>query len=134
MVAVVFDYTPAAPQAAPQVETPADPPRNEVPGPAPATEASQREPVRRDGRVRILAAEDNLTNQKVLAALLEPLDVDLTMTADGEEVVAAYRAARFDLVLMDVQMPEMGGGNGPGADADPGGHRQRHDPSDQQLP
>jgi CheY-like chemotaxis protein len=61
------------------------------------------------GRLRVLAAEDNLTNQVVLAALLESLDVDLMMTADGEEALAAYRAADFDLVLMDIQMPNMGG-------------------------
>ena len=61
------------------------------------------------GRLRILAAEDNLTNQVVLTALLESMDVDLTMTADGEEAVAAYRTDAFDLVLMDIQMPNMGG-------------------------
>lgn len=61
------------------------------------------------GRLRVLAAEDNLTNQVVLAALLEPLGVDLMMTADGEEALAAYRTTAFDLVLMDIQMPNMGG-------------------------
>jgi len=60
-------------------------------------------------RVRVLAAEDNLTNQKVLAALLEPLGVDLVMTSDGDEAVAAFQAGDFDLVLMDIQMPRLGG-------------------------
>lgn len=73
---------------------------------ASAAEAAKTTP--RD-RLRILAAEDNLTNQMVLAALLETLDVDLMMTADGEEALAAYRAANFDLVLMDIQMPKMDG-------------------------
>jgi CheY-like chemotaxis protein len=56
-----------------------------------------------------LAAEDNVINQKVLAALLEPLGVDLVMTSDGDEALAAYQAGDFDLVLMDIQMPKLGG-------------------------
>jgi CheY-like chemotaxis protein len=61
------------------------------------------------GRLRILAAEDNVTNQAVLAAMLEPLGVDLVMTGDGEEALGAFRSGGFDLVLMDVQMPKLGG-------------------------
>jgi CheY-like chemotaxis protein len=61
------------------------------------------------GRLRILAAEDNLINQLVLTAMLEPLDVELVMTADGDAAVAAYKAGGFDLVLMDIQMPKLGG-------------------------
>jgi len=61
------------------------------------------------GRLRILAAEDNLINRRVLAALLEPLDAELVMTADGEEAVVAYRQGAFDVVLMDIQMPKMSG-------------------------
>jgi len=59
--------------------------------------------------LRILAAEDNLTNQKVLRAVLDPLDVDLTITPDGQSVVEAWRAGGFDLILMDIQMPVMDG-------------------------
>jgi signal transduction histidine kinase/ActR/RegA family two-component response regulator len=59
--------------------------------------------------LRILAAEDNKTNQLLLAALLDPLGVKLTLTADGAEALAAFRAETFDLVLMDVQMPVMNG-------------------------
>ncbi len=62
-----------------------------------------------DGALRVLAAEDNPTNQLVLRALFEPLDVALTMTANGREAVAAFAAGAFDIVLMDVQMPEMNG-------------------------
>jgi signal transduction histidine kinase/ActR/RegA family two-component response regulator len=59
--------------------------------------------------VRILAAEDNPTNQKVLAALLEPMGVDLTLVASGREAIDAWRAGGWDLILMDIQMPEMSG-------------------------
>ncbi len=59
--------------------------------------------------MRILAAEDNLTNQKVLRAVLDPLDVDLTITGDGAAAVEAWRKGGFDLILMDIQMPVMDG-------------------------
>jgi signal transduction histidine kinase len=59
--------------------------------------------------LRILAAEDNPTNQLILTALLEPLGADLTIVADGREAVDAVRRGAFDLVLMDSQMPVMSG-------------------------
>ena len=62
-----------------------------------------------DRPVRILAAEDNPANQKVLAALLAPLGAELTIVGNGLEVVEAWKASAWDLVLMDIQMPEMGG-------------------------
>ncbi|HEY8618255.1 ATP-binding protein [Phenylobacterium sp.] len=59
--------------------------------------------------LRILAAEDNLTNQLVLRALLEPLDLDLVFASNGAEAVMLYREGAFDLILMDVQMPVKNG-------------------------
>jgi len=73
---------------------------------AAAPQAPSADPPR---RLRVLAAEDNPTNQLVLRALLEPLDADLTLAANGREAVEAYAAGVFDVVLMDVQMPEMNG-------------------------
>ena len=73
---------------------------------APTAEPHAPEP---QHRLRILAAEDNPTNQLVLRALLQPLDAELTLVGDGRAAVAAYAAGRFDVVLMDVQMPEMNG-------------------------
>lgn len=61
------------------------------------------------GSIRVLAAEDNKTNQKVLTALLEPLSVDLTLVENGRQAVEAFKAGSFDVILMDVQMPEMNG-------------------------
>jgi len=62
-----------------------------------------------DRSIRILAAEDNLTNQRVLQALLEPLGVELTLVGDGSQAVAVWATQPFDLILMDIQMPQMGG-------------------------
>jgi len=72
--------------------------------PSPAPDAGDAEP---SGSldVRILAAEDNATNQLILRALLEPLGAQLTLVGDGREAVDAYRAGGFELVLMDIQMP-----------------------------
>jgi len=59
--------------------------------------------------LRVLAAEDNPTNQLLLTAILEPLGVKLTLAADGAEALEAFAGDRFDVVLMDVQMPVMNG-------------------------
>ena len=59
--------------------------------------------------LRILAAEDHPTNQKVLRLILEPLGVDLTLCADGKAALKAYQSSHFDVILMDMQMPVMDG-------------------------
>jgi len=59
--------------------------------------------------VRVLAAEDNAVNRQVLAALLEPLPIELTMVCDGQEAVEAARTQTFDVILMDIQMPVLDG-------------------------
>jgi signal transduction histidine kinase/NO-binding membrane sensor protein with MHYT domain/BarA-like signal transduction histidine kinase len=76
---------------------------------APPPEAIADSASRPKGALRILAAEDNPTNQLILSALLQPLDVELTLVRDGSEAVEAFAAAAYDLVLMDVQMPRMSG-------------------------
>jgi CheY-like chemotaxis protein len=58
---------------------------------------------------KILLAEDNPVNQVVAAGLLERRGHEVTVVANGREAVAAVERERFDLVLMDVQMPEMDG-------------------------
>jgi PAS domain S-box-containing protein len=63
-----------------------------------------------DGRpLRILAAEDNAMNQLVLKTLLAQVGLEPTIVADGRAAVAAWEAGPWDLILMDVQMPEMDG-------------------------
>ncbi|MDP3490849.1 MAG: MHYT domain-containing protein [Phenylobacterium sp.] len=59
--------------------------------------------------LRILAAEDNPTNQQVLSALLAPLGAELVLTENGRAAVDAFTQGGFDLVLMDIQMPGMNG-------------------------
>jgi signal transduction histidine kinase/CheY-like chemotaxis protein len=59
--------------------------------------------------LRILAAEDNLTNQLVLRSLLEPTGCEIVIVGDGVEAVEAARGGGFDVILMDVQMPRLNG-------------------------
>lgn len=59
--------------------------------------------------LRILVAEDSAVNQKLIAGLLERRGHQLVIASSGQEAVEAYRRQPFDLVLMDIQMPEMDG-------------------------
>ena len=59
--------------------------------------------------LRILVADDNMVNQRVARAILEKQGNAVTIARDGREAVAAIAGQAFDLVLMDVQMPEMDG-------------------------
>jgi len=62
-----------------------------------------------DRPVRVLAAEDNKTNQLVLTKMLQGLDIDLQIVDDGLAVVEAFQAQTPDLILMDISMPRMDG-------------------------
>jgi two-component system sensor histidine kinase/response regulator len=59
--------------------------------------------------LRILVAEDNLVNQRLAAGLLERRGHTVVLAGDGKQALAALDREPFDLVFMDVQMPEMGG-------------------------
>ncbi len=59
--------------------------------------------------LRVLAAEDNPTNQLVLSTIMQIFGMELTLAGDGADAVDAWRAGDFDLVLMDIQMPRMDG-------------------------
>jgi signal transduction histidine kinase/DNA-binding response OmpR family regulator len=59
--------------------------------------------------LRILVAEDNVVNQKLAVSLLTKLGHQVRVAADGRLAVDAFQQAPFDLVLMDVQMPNMSG-------------------------
>lgn len=58
---------------------------------------------------RVLVAEDNEVNQKIVVRLLERLGCDAARVSNGREALDAVRREPWDLVLMDVQMPEMDG-------------------------
>jgi CheY-like chemotaxis protein len=68
------------------------------------------EPVRSERRgSRLLLAEDNPTNQLVATKILERLGYRVAIAANGEEAIEALKRSEFALILMDLQMPGMGG-------------------------
>jgi signal transduction histidine kinase/ActR/RegA family two-component response regulator len=62
-----------------------------------------------DRQLRVLVAEDNAVNQKVALMLLARIGVQADLAADGSQAIAAVAGGHYDLVLMDVQMPEVDG-------------------------
>jgi len=60
-------------------------------------------------RLRVLAAEDNKTNQLVFRTMLKGVDLELELVENGALCVAAYRRAPPDLIFTDISMPQMDG-------------------------
>jgi two-component system sensor histidine kinase/response regulator len=78
--------------------------------PASAAEVKPASAPSRAGRpLHILLAEDNAVNQKVAVGMLHRRGHGIRIAANGREAVDAFREEHFDLVLMDMQMPEMSG-------------------------
>ncbi|MBD3665568.1 response regulator [Sulfitobacter sp. TSTF-M16] len=71
-------------------------------GPQPETSIAPR-------ALRVLAAEDNKTNQLVFRKMVKDLEIDLTFANNGEEAVALYQSCTPDLIFMDISMPKMDG-------------------------
>jgi len=94
----VFHFT--ASFAIPQTESKAAPPKVVTP---PPTDTA------RSGRFRILVAEDNRVNQILATRLLEKKGYSVTVVENGLEVLHQLKQQNFDLILMDIQMPRMGG-------------------------
>jgi len=93
----------------PPVARPAAVPGHPAPtGPAAGPPAAP--PVRADlaGR-RVLVADDNLTNRKILQAMLSRMGAQVTLCEDGAEAIEAWHRKDFDLVLLDINMPRMAG-------------------------
>jgi CheY-like chemotaxis protein len=77
---------------------------------APAARPSTHDPLQEGPRgLRILLAEDNHVNQILAVRLLEKRGHHVQVAGDGREALEKLKTADFDLVLMDVQMPVMGG-------------------------
>lgn len=93
--AVITDKVPAA-DAAADAATEAD-------------EATDDTAPEDDGSLRILVAEDNVVNQKVISAMLSRAGHRIDIVGNGIEAVSTVIRGSYDLVLMDVQMPEMDG-------------------------
>lgn len=59
--------------------------------------------------LQVLVAEDSEVNQFIIRELLAKWGIEIEVTANGLEAVNAFREREFDLILMDIQMPEMDG-------------------------
>ncbi|MBI1405991.1 MAG: response regulator [Caulobacter sp.] len=62
-----------------------------------------------DRAVRVLLAEDHEVNQRIVRLMLEPVGAEVTVAGTGAEAVAMALLAPYDVILMDMQMPVMGG-------------------------
>ena len=79
-------------------------PKAEIP--APMTQM----PIAPENRkMRVLAAEDNKTNQLVFNKMVKGLNIDLVFANDGQEAVATFKTFKPDLIFMDISMPIMDG-------------------------
>lgn len=59
--------------------------------------------------LRVLAVEDHAIGRTLLAAMMEPLGVVATIVADGREAIAAAKAETYDVVLIDLGLPDVAG-------------------------
>ena len=77
--------------------------------PSPPAAPFHRETTAAPRRGRVLVAEDNPVNQRVILLQLQRMDYAVDVAGNGFEVLAALDRASYDLILMDCQMPEMDG-------------------------
>ncbi len=59
--------------------------------------------------LRLLVADDNPMNQELIRLLLTPAGIEVTVVASGEDAISAASDAPFDIILMDIRMPGLGG-------------------------
>jgi CheY-like chemotaxis protein len=126
-VARVLSNRPTAPAAAPQALEAAHP----APAPAVAETASDSAPEEAyddedEGRpMRVLVVDDHDINRRAIQLILQPLGCDIATAADGMAALKICEQTAFDLIFMDVRMPELDGrettrriraGAGPNAD------------------
>jgi CheY-like chemotaxis protein len=88
------------------------PPAGEAAGPAKAPEPAAPgagELAARSAPLKVLVVDDNATNRRVLELILSQLGAEALPAENGQEALDAFEADRFDLILMDIQMPVMDG-------------------------
>jgi signal transduction histidine kinase/CheY-like chemotaxis protein/streptogramin lyase len=79
------------------------------PAEAPAASPTPQLPALDSAQLSVLVAEDNKVNQKLLLMLLKKLGVHADLASDGKQALEAVEHKPYDLVLMDVEMPELDG-------------------------
>lgn len=62
-----------------------------------------------NGRARVLIVDDNPTNARVLAGMMEDRQFDFVLEADGKRAIERFTIEKFDLVFMDIHMPNIDG-------------------------
>ena len=118
--------SPASPAPAPQSLADAAPPASPEPmPPTPAPVADADAMADEDDRpMRVLVVDDHDINRRAIQLILEPLGCDIATAADGMAALKICETSSFDLIFMDVRMPELDGrettrrlraGNGPNA-------------------
>ena len=75
----------------------------------PIKELKKNEPKEKMETLNVLVAEDNKINQKLILMRLQQLGHAVTLVENGEAVLEKLKTGRFDLILMDIQMPGMDG-------------------------
>jgi CheY-like chemotaxis protein len=81
--------------------------RQPAPAPAPVAKPADAGPT--GAGIRILLAEDNPVNQKLALRLLDRMGYHADVAGNGLEAIAALEGSAYDVVLMDIQMPELDG-------------------------
>ncbi|WP_298570669.1 ATP-binding protein [uncultured Aliiroseovarius sp.] len=92
-----------------QIDPPKESARDEIRISDDTTSDVETEEPSANRQMRILAAEDNKTNQLVFSKLVKALDIDLQFANNGLEVVEAFLEFKPDLIFMDISMPEVDG-------------------------
>jgi two-component system phosphate regulon response regulator PhoB len=62
-----------------------------------------------DARAKALVVEDDATTRTLLAGLLESIDCDVDLAADGEEALVQLQSRAYDIILLDIVLPKMSG-------------------------